>query len=841
VSKVEVPIVGKVNGSAANGSADGLARGDALGRYIVIERLGAGAMGVVYGAYDPELDRKVAIKILRRQEGDAAESRRQARFVREAKAIAKVAHPNVVGIFDVGVDGDRAFLAMEYVAGGTLREWMSARKRPWREVVKMFVEVGKGLAAAHSVGLVHRDFKPDNVLLDREGTPKVADFGMARLSGPAGSDSEDSQQGPPAPDSGTDTPRGAEALTLTGALAGTPAYMAAEQFRGKVTDGRTDQFAFCVALYEALYGQRPFDEGTVFDLADSVIRERFQPVPKNADVPTFIRRSLLRGLRSQRTQRYERMEDLLSALQADPVARIKKIAIASVVSLVVAGTLAGLYQRSERRRLEFEGRVASRLNDGRNSLAQADAITRRLLEARGRAFAAFDGARIEEAESSWTDARAHATKLEATLKRAQTALEAALALDQSNEQARKALGDTLFQRALLAELEFRSADIGRHLEQMERADPGGKLMARWNSPGTLDLRTSPDGARVIIERYEATADEGGSRLLPAKVGAPFVTPSDPLNLPPGSYRITATKDGYAPTRYPFVVHRGESLRFDLRLALTGEVPADFVYVPEGRFLYGDAEEEWRLAFLNAPPIHERSTGAFLIKAHETTFGEWLEFLGDLPPAERRLRTPSNAIVQGAVAVKGSPETGWSIELAVSGEAALTAKQGSPLVYPTRKVRGSQNWLRMPVIAIAQPDMQAYLDWLSRTGRVPGARFCTEVEWERAARGADGRPYPASQGRLERDDANIDETYGRVQGSFGPDEVGAHPRSESPFGIADMAGNVWELVRADDAKEFKLRGGAYYQGAIVARATNREPVSPETRNFILGFRVCAAKN
>ena len=176
--------VEKPDGATVKAPIEGLARGTALGRYLVLERLGAGAMGVVYGAYDPELDRKVAIKILRRAEGSAGESRRQARFVREAKAIAKLTHQNAVGIFDVGVDDGRVFLAMEYLAGGTLRDWMAAEKRPWREILKMFIEVGHGLAAAHAEGLVHRDFKPDNVLLDRTGTPKVADFGLARLSGP---------------------------------------------------------------------------------------------------------------------------------------------------------------------------------------------------------------------------------------------------------------------------------------------------------------------------------------------------------------------------------------------------------------------------------------------------------------------------------------------------------------------------------------------------------------------------------------------------------------------------------------------------------------------------------
>jgi formylglycine-generating enzyme required for sulfatase activity len=814
-----------------NGAVEALARGEALGRYIVVERLGAGSAGVVYAAYDPELDRKVALKILRRLETDAGESRRQARFVREAKAIAKLTHPNVVGIFDVGVDDGRVFLAMEHLAGGTLRDWMTAApNRPWRETVKMFVAVGKGLAAANAAGLVHRDFKPDNVLLDRAGTPKVADFGLVRLS--------DLSDDAPVDVTHEEVPRADARVTRTGAMAGTPAYMAPEQFRGKPTDGRTDQFAFCVALYEALYGRRPFEAETVFDLAEAVIRERIAPAPKNANVPSWIRRSLLRGLRADPTQRYAKLDDLLAALEADPVARVRRVLAVSVVAIVLVATFAGLYRRSERRRVEFERRVAGKLEDGRQVLAGAEAIKRRLIEARGRAFAAFDGARREEGETIWSEARTAATKLEATLKRAQTALEAALALDQTNESARGALGDVIYQRASLAELEHRKADLGHLVEQLQRADMDVRLRARWTQSGSATFRTTPDGARLVLERFDPVDDDHADPLRPIVVGEPFSSPTPARALPPGSYRITATKEGYLPTRYPFVIDRGEALQFEIPLLLASKVPAGFVFVPEGRFLYGDADEDWRLAFLNAAPIHQRTTSAFLIKAHETTFGEWFDFLRELQPPERRLRTPSSVAVQGGVTVNGMSDADWAIQLKISGH-RVSARVGSPVVYPTRRTRASQDWLRMPVVGISQRDMQAYIAWLSRTGRVPGARFCSEVEWERAGRGADDRTYPASQSRLADDDANIDVTYGRVRGSYGPDEVGAHPSSESPFGLQDLAGNAWEVVAArDDAGGFLMRGGSYYQALKTARLTNREPIDLETRSFIVGLRVCA---
>jgi tetratricopeptide (TPR) repeat protein len=336
------------DGADATADADVLARGATLGRYLVLERLGAGAMGVVYAAYDPELDRKVAIKILRPQGAAGDQGLRHARLVREAKAIAKLSHSNVVGIFDVGVHEDQVFLAMEYLGGGTLRQWMTAAKRPWRETVALFLEIGNGLAAAHAEGLVHRDFKPDNVLLDKAGKPKIVDFGLVHLSSggdvAAGGSSEsepNQSEVLPALVAAVAVP---EALTRTGALTGTPAYMAPEQFLGKAIDARTDQFAFCATLYEALYGERPFAGETVIRLAENVTSERVKPTPKSADVPNWVRTSLLRGLRADPSRRFPKIDDVLAALGNDPAKRRRKWGIAGATILAMLAAV-GLTRR----------------------------------------------------------------------------------------------------------------------------------------------------------------------------------------------------------------------------------------------------------------------------------------------------------------------------------------------------------------------------------------------------------------------------------------------------------------------------------------------------------------
>jgi serine/threonine protein kinase/tetratricopeptide (TPR) repeat protein len=327
-----------------------LKRGATVGRYLVLERLGAGAMGVVYAAYDPELDRKVAIKLLRPYEGKGDPKKRQARLVREAKAMAKLSHANVGAIHDVGVHDGQVFMAMEHLPGGTLRDWLAAAKRPWREIVRMFIEVGNGLAAAHAEGLIHRDFKPDNVLLDKTGKPKVVDFGLVRLSATmemstTGSDEEiDMEMAIAETQIPASTPIGEAALTKTGALAGTPAYMAPEQFLGKVVDERTDQFAFCVALYEALYGERPFAGETVIAIADAVTDGRVRAAPKGTEVPGWVRRLLLRGFFTDPSQRWPAIEPLVAALANDPARRTKKWAIAGA-TLVAVLSLFGLQHR----------------------------------------------------------------------------------------------------------------------------------------------------------------------------------------------------------------------------------------------------------------------------------------------------------------------------------------------------------------------------------------------------------------------------------------------------------------------------------------------------------------
>ncbi|NVB38509.1 protein kinase [Pseudenhygromyxa sp. WMMC2535] len=302
----------------------------AIGPFVVLRKLGEGGMGVVYACYDERLDRKVAVKLLRvgiSSEGGAE------RLRREALALAKLSHPNVVGLYEVGEHEGALFLAMEFVAGRTLRRWRAeAQTRGWRAALDLLIQAGRGLAAAHAAGLVHRDFKPDNVIVGDDGRVRVLDFGLARGqldelgqgisvemdSTWRGSGGGGESGGEGATLDSTRTRAGdplAGTLTRHGALLGTPAYMAPEQLAARPCTPAGDQFAFCVTAYELLFGRRPFVAKSVGELCEQIAAGRLQ-APEDGRAPWRVRRALSKGLRCEPGERWESMAALLAELEA---------------------------------------------------------------------------------------------------------------------------------------------------------------------------------------------------------------------------------------------------------------------------------------------------------------------------------------------------------------------------------------------------------------------------------------------------------------------------------------------------------------------------------------------
>ena len=268
-----------------------------IGHFVVRARLGEGGMGVVYAGVDADLGRPVAIKLVRDEVDNGGY---RARLLREAQAMARLEHPNVVRVYEIGNDSrGRLFVAMELVEGETLSKWLAARRHDWRAVVGMFAQVGAGLSAVHRAGLVHRDFKPDNVLVDRTGRARVADFGLARL------------------DPATATTSPMQSLTRTGAVMGTPGFMAPEQQFGADVDARADQYSYCVALRAALGGKD-------------------QP-----GVPERVRAVVARGLAYDPSERWASMDELLGALARAAGVHVRRERRGVVVAIALVAVVAG--------------------------------------------------------------------------------------------------------------------------------------------------------------------------------------------------------------------------------------------------------------------------------------------------------------------------------------------------------------------------------------------------------------------------------------------------------------------------------------------------------------------
>jgi tetratricopeptide (TPR) repeat protein len=320
-----------------------------FGRYRIVRRIGSGGMGTVYTAFDPTLDRTVALKVLHdKVVGADAEQR----LLREAQAMARLSHPNVVAVHDAGMENGRPYVAMEFVEGFDLRTWLKREHRTWSDIVAQFIAAGDGLAAAHAAGLVHRDFKPGNVLVGNDGRVRVTDFGLARAA-----ETHDHDTGRISPE--TITVRLAKAgstspletpLTQDGMVLGTPAYMAPEQALEGVADHRSDQYAFCVSLYVALFGAHPL--GKFSNLSEFVVQlEKYEIKPPANDhqVPARVVDAIMRGLNRSPNNRFPDMDGLLDALRHDPAQRRKRWLVAGA-GVAAAAVVIGIFAYTTYRR-----------------------------------------------------------------------------------------------------------------------------------------------------------------------------------------------------------------------------------------------------------------------------------------------------------------------------------------------------------------------------------------------------------------------------------------------------------------------------------------------------------
>ncbi|MEX1364409.1 MAG: serine/threonine-protein kinase [Nannocystaceae bacterium] len=397
--------------------------GDPLGwggtiteRYVVLERVGQGGMGVVLRAYDPKLRREVALKHVKL---DRSSPRSDSRLLREAQAMAQLSHPNVVGIYDiVEIPSGGLVLAMEFVEGRTLRQWVEGHRREWLEILAMFRQAGQGLAAAHDVGLIHRDFKPANVLVGPDDRPRVTDFGLARIELEPGSEAsldgfEHSLE--------REAPEDSE-LTAPGQLLGTLPYMAPEQQRERTADARSDQYALCVSIWEALCGRRPFRGPS----KSQYLRAKEAgppPWPKGSPVPRVVVDAVRRGLAPDPDDRWPHVQALLRALDYDPSRRRRRFAVGAGMLGVAVASVVGVQLWQAQRATQCRS-AQSRL-DGAWGAAQRAALEQGLLGtgvAHAPRTAALVTARMDEYAQTWVTM--HTEACEATTVRGEQSGEA---------------------------------------------------------------------------------------------------------------------------------------------------------------------------------------------------------------------------------------------------------------------------------------------------------------------------------------------------------------------------------------------------------------------------------
>jgi serine/threonine protein kinase len=338
-----------------------------IGRFKVRRRLGAGGMGLVFEAHDQTLDRKVAVKLLRTDGGGSQSDEASTRLLREAQALARVSHPNIIQVYEVGTYRGQVFVAMEFIDGETLDVWQRDPDLGWSEILQVYLDAARGLAAAHDAGIVHRDFKPANVMRARDGRVVVLDFGLARHTDAESFDDAETRVHAAGQSSARlrariEAIRAAESsqalpehlatpLTATGAVMGTPAYMSPEQHEGLPTDHRTDQFSLCVALWEGLYGERPFEGPTLALLTSAVLEGRIRKLPEySTQVPTAIQDALLVGLAVEPNQRYADINALIEALDRGPASWVKRrrgyLAAATLVGSLSVGWAASGWEGS---------------------------------------------------------------------------------------------------------------------------------------------------------------------------------------------------------------------------------------------------------------------------------------------------------------------------------------------------------------------------------------------------------------------------------------------------------------------------------------------------------------
>jgi serine/threonine-protein kinase len=775
-------------------------------RYAAQEMLGWGGVGHVSAVLDRVIRRTVALKSLKR--AYATDRAVAARFVEEARITAQLEHPNIVPVYDLGATEDgEPFYTMRVVKRRSLRDVLSTPLRkawPLVRLLGVIVQVSRALAYAHSRGVLHRDVKPDNVLLGDFGEVYLADWGLAKLTHGTSLELHGAGSSPPpgpASDSG-----------------GTPGYMAPEVVLHEGSDHRSDLFALGVILYEVLVGQEPFRGHTM--AATLKATARCEPEPPRIAAPGC---PLL-------------LDDLCMSLLARD--RDRRPQSAEEVAARIEDYLEG--SKEKQRRLEEALRLCGRAEEPARRHVHLEAERQRL-EARARdMLAGIKGWEPVEAKRPGWELEDLAEKAERegslALARAVELYTAAIGYEPQLVDAHRGLAELYWARARAMEQRRQAASQVYYEALVAEHDVDGEYTLSIGAAAHLTLGSSPPGAHVIARRYF----ERDRVLVPGDEQYLGMTPVEDARLEPGSWLLTLKAAGYRDVRYPLLLGRGARHVGEVRLYTDGEIGEGFVYVPAGPGILGGDVEAYEPL-----PRCETWTDDFAIARFPVTMREYCEFLDavqDADPAMALQRAPHDVRgSEGLVVVRGQDARWAPGGQIIEGEALR--------LYPPDQ---GHLW-NVPVPLVDWFDAMAYCRWRSTRGPAH-VRLPTEAEWERGARGVDGRFYPWGD--------RFDPTFCKMRDSrpfaHQPEPVGTFPVDASPFGMRDAAGGMREWVgdvfgeataeqlegepepdagapRGDSPVRI-VRGGSWSSDQKWARCASRSRIPSLMRGTGLGFRV-----
>ncbi|MGD0527361.1 MAG: bifunctional serine/threonine-protein kinase/formylglycine-generating enzyme family protein [Polyangiaceae bacterium] len=778
-------------------------------RYSAQEMLGWGGVGHVTAARDRVIRRTVALKSLKRAYADDPSV--AARFVGEARITAQLEHPNIVPVYDLGATDDgQPYYTMRVVKRRSLRDVLSTPLRKAWPLVRMLgvlVQVSRALAYAHSRGVLHRDVKPDNVLLGDFGEVYLADWGLAKLSPTTSLEIHGDGSTPPGAGSHS---------------GGTPGYMAPEAVLHEEPDHRSDLFALGVILYEVLVGQEPFRGDTIA----ATLKATVQCEPE----PTRIARPGCPLL----------LDDLcMSLLARDPARRPQS---AEEVAQRIEDYLEG--SKEKQRRLEEARRLCTLGEEPTRRHLHLEEERRRL-EARARGMlAGLKGWESVEAKRPGWELEDLAEKAEReaslALARAVELYTAALGYDPQLGEAHRGLAELYWGRARAMHEQRRPASQVYYEALLGDHDVDGQYTASIRASASLSLETSPAGAHVIARRYF----ERDRVLVPGDEIYLGMTPVRDARLEPGSWILTLKAAGFRDVRYPLLLGRGTHHRGEVNLYSEEEIGEGFVYVPGGAALLGGDLEAYE-----ALPRAEVATSDFAIARTPITMRDYcafLDFLTSTDPATALERAPHDVRgSEGLVVARGDDGRWTPSPQIIEGEARR--------LFPPEQ---GHLW-NVPVPLVSWFDAVAYCRWRhAPEGGAAPLRLPTEAEWEKAARGVDGRFYPWGD--------RFDPTFCKMRDSrpfaHQPEPVGSFPVDESPFGMRDAAGGMREWVAdvADvagataasleaerepetgaprgDSPARIVRGGSWSSDHKWARCASRSRIPSLMRGTGLGFRV-----